>query len=333
MDKFKSAMNRTAQTINEKLGKSETTVDENYDNLFRIFTSSESVASNFSKHSSNLIDNFNTMTSLLCFVAEDLTELYKNDEDPRKRNLAEEITTISNEIEELGVKRFQTQLLTHVVNPTNEYLEKFKEVKKLCSKRNDTLKEYDYFRNRVMKLSETPGGNKDPLKLPKEKEKLNTAKGDYELTQQVAMERMQELVDMKTIVFNDVTEQTIGNLIQYSDQVKASLDKMSKFAAKPLEGNVPSVVSPKSTTSPISPPSASARKPPATSNPLPPSFNCEWYYLDENVNQLGPVTFPQLKQKYKQGSLNPKTHVFGADMADWATIDSVPQLVSHLSSS
>jgi len=329
MDKFKSALNRAAQTVNEKLGKSETTIDENYDNMFRMFSSSESVANNFSKHSSTLIENFNTMTSLLTFVAEDMVSLYKDDADEKKRRLCQEITEVAREIEELGVKRFQEQLLTHVVNPTNEYLEKFKEVKKLCSKRNDALKEYDYFRNRVIKLSETPN-QKDPLKLPKEKEKMAAAKSDFDLTQTVAMERMHEIIQMKVLVFNNVTEQTIGNLIQYSDQIKTSMDKLKHFGATPLEGSVSPIVSPKSPSK-----AATTAAPPMTvksSAPaLPAKFNCEWYYLDENVTQLGPVTFPQLKQKFKQGTINPKTHIFGADMADWATIDSVPQLITHLS--
>lgn len=332
MDRLKSAVHRTTQTINAKIGKSDTTADEDYDKLHREFVNSLTLAENFNKHIQQLIENFNSMTTVLTFVAEDLSDVYSKTQDEQKRRLAEEIMDCAVQVEKIGVQRFQQQILANVVGPINDYVSRFDNVKQLHKQRNDLVKEYDYFRNRVAKMAQEQN-SKDPLKLSHEKEKMKKAKEDMETVVALVKDKMKELIDAKPLVFNGVTEQTIGNLIQYSDTVKKSLDKLKKFSAEPLTGQS-QVQAQQTTQTTIRKTGPLPQLPPNSTEgsvKVPPKFDCEWHYLDQDANQQGPFTFAQLKSKLQRGEINAHTYVFGADLMDWKMIGEYVELNKLLS--
>jgi uncharacterized coiled-coil DUF342 family protein len=165
MDKIKSALHRTTQTVNQKLGKADASVDEEFETMHRNFTNSLTLAESFNKHIQQLNENFNALTAILTFTSEDLNEIYLKSDDPNKKRMTEEIMAVSVEIEKSGVQNFQQQVMANVWNPVNEYILRFAEVKKINKQRADLVKEYDYYRNRVQKMSEQ--SQKDPLALPK----------------------------------------------------------------------------------------------------------------------------------------------------------------------
>jgi hypothetical protein len=334
MDKIKNALHRTTQTVNEKLGKAEATNDEEYDLMHKQFVNSLAVSESFSKHVQQLVENFSAMTAVLTFVCEDLNDLYSKSDDVNKRQLAEEIMAVSVEIEKKGVLKFQEQVVANIVTPINEYISRFDNVKQLHKQRCDLVKEYDYHRNRVQKMSETQ--SKDPLKLPKEKELLRVKKEDMETVVNLTKEKMRELIDVKPVVFSGVSEQTIGSLIYYYDAVKRAFDKLKRFSAEPLAGSAKatSVETPQAqTTKQKSLPTLQPQQQQvgSASFKVPPKYDCEWHYLDSDVNQQGPFNFMQLKAKFKQGIINNSTHVFGGDMSDWQTISDTPELFKALS--
>lgn len=324
MDKIKGAYFRTVQTVQSKVGKADNTVDEEYDSLHRHFSNSFTLSENFNKHTQALIENFNALTAIMQFISEDLTELYLHSDDPNKKKMTQEITQVAAEIENQGVQPFQKELMANVYQQVAEYILKFEEVKKLHKQRNDLVKEYDYFRNRVQKMSETQ--SKDPMALPKEKEKLKKAKEDMEQVQSLTVERMQALMDEKPLVFAHVTEQLIGSLISYHDKSKRAFDKLQVHSSSPSSANSRAAISQapvRAKPQPVAPQRGGA---------IPPKFNCDWHYLDADVNQQGPLSFLQLKQKYQKGDISGSTHVFGGEMSDWQTVSAVPDLVRALSS-
>ena len=63
---------------------------------------------------------------------------------------------------------------------------------------------------------------------------------------------------------------------------------------------------------------------------IPDSFNTEWYYLDDEFEQHGPVTIDQLIGLYKSKTISNSTQVFGGEMEEWGTISSQSQLQNLL---
>ncbi len=216
------------------------------------------------------------------------------------------------------------------MDPTNAYIVRFPAAKDLHKQRKKLLLEYDFFRDKVKNLTEKQ--SKNPLELPKMKEKMNVAKDDYEQANALTKSAIQELLEDKAPTYAPVVEQLIGNLIQYNDRTAVTMNRLKKFGAEPLGGG--SSV----TRTESRPQSNVGSRPPmqpmgggAKEAPIPPQFNCEWFFLDANVEQKGPFSFKEMRQKFKTGIINAETHVFGGDLSDWKTISAVPNMKQALS--
>lgn len=57
----------------------------------------------------------------------------------------------------------------------------------------------------------------------------------------------------------------------------------------------------------------------------------EWYYMDENHQQQGPIAFVALKQAWQHKTLFPDTFVWCEGMLDWRQIKDVPNFGDALS--
>ncbi|KAL0491537.1 hypothetical protein AKO1_010280 [Acrasis kona] len=336
MDSLKSAFRRTTQTVMEKFGKAEGTIDTDYQDIYTQFNSTWKTSQGFSKHVGQLIENFHAMSINLHFLAEDFRDLYSHTADAQKKEASVLLMGIAEELENKAVLPFQNQVTTHILNPTNIYVERFPPAKDLHNQRKKLLLEYDYYRDKVKGLTEKQ--SKNPLELPKMKEKMNVAKDDYDRINDLTKSTMTDILSSKSEVYSPVVEQLIGNLIQYNERTSATMSKLKKFGREPLAGNVPSPVSPtlhSSTTV-----TAHQRELPARVQsmslggakeaPIPPQFKCEWFYLDNNVEQQGPFDFIDMRKKFKSGVISDQTHVFGGELSDWKTVATVPNMKKEL---
>jgi hypothetical protein len=224
----------------------------------------------------------------------------------------------------------QNQVTSHILDPTNAYIVRFPAAKDLHKQRKKLLLEYDFFRDKVKTLSEKQ--SKNPLELPKAKEKMNVAKDDYDQVNALTKNAITELLDSKAEVYAPVVEQLIGNLIQYNDRTSATMNRLKRFGAEPLYGASRSseisssaqigggsapVVQPRQSITP-------ATQPRSKEAPVPPQFDCEWFFLDANVEQQGPFSFKELRQKFKTGVVTDQTHIFGGELSDWKMISAIP---------
>lgn len=63
-----------------------------------------------------------------------------------------------------------------------------------------------------------------------------------------------------------------------------------------------------------------------SSSLFPEEFDTDWYYLNDDLTQLGPVPIPELALLFKNGQITGSTLVFGGDMTDWLELFQVPRL-------
>lgn len=57
-----------------------------------------------------------------------------------------------------------------------------------------------------------------------------------------------------------------------------------------------------------------------------PSFQKEWYYIDQQGNQVGPYSFQHLKAFWEEGALNKRMFVWAEGMEQWQRIAEFSQL-------
>ena len=95
------------------------------------------------------------------------------------------------------------------IDPIQSYVVQFAPIHDILDQRKKVLLEFDYRRDKVKNLTEKPG--KDPLALPRAKEKLSKAKEDYEYVNNQAKEQMQTVIRRHEEVFEPMIENVCRN--------------------------------------------------------------------------------------------------------------------------
>lgn len=330
MKGIKGTLIRGTQKIKQKMGKTDKTVDDEYEMVHAKTLSTEKQAQNFSKHVNQLIENYHAMSTTLSFLAEDMRDLYQSsDPNCKQRQMADQLTRIAEHIEQNCVLKFQTQVKSNVVEPSDEYIVQFPPLKDLHNKRENAALEYDYFKDKVQKMSEKQ--NKDPLALPKAKEKMNQTKDDYDLLNNTAKQGMTDVLDRKDYVYNPAFDQLFANIVQFYEKVAQEAATLKSLAGEARSASSPSSsVTMTTTTTTTSSKVLYPTSSPSTASRIPAELDVEYFYLDAELERHGPFNFTALKQKFSVGQINSETYVFGGQMPDWTQISALPQLQNAL---
>lgn len=69
---------------------------------------------------------------------------------------------------------------------------------------------------------------------------------------------------------------------------------------------------------------------PIKETPAVPVRLVEWYYLDSNRNQVGPISFVQLTHASHDGLIKPSTLVWSQGMGQWKRVDEIQEMKAIL---
>jgi len=317
----------TTQTIKTKLGKAEQTEDDEYVHLQSKFKTAEKASESFAKHANQLIENFHAFSTTLAFLAEDMRDL--NTQGSTKIEQAGIVLEkVSKTVESNCVIPFQTNMTANVVSPVNEYIVLFEPLKKMFKERKECTLQYDYYRQQVEKLSEKQ--SKNPLELPKAKEKMNTFKEQWENINETCKRSILDVLEKEQSVFEPAIQQLCANLLEWNQTLTQSMSELRNHSST-------LVVAPSTSSSVSHSPSVHQttsqtpmKRSGTVASAIPPAFNCEWFYVDSNVETQGPIDFKSMQQKFKSGEIKADTHVYGGDLTDWVQIRTVPGLENAL---
>lgn len=310
--------------IGNKLGLNKNTnktVDEEYNRLKLSFDNNEKLSANLNKHVAQLIENYHAMSTILHFIAEDVRDIYAGTEFEEN---AKKFMAASQEIEKKCVIPFQEKATSAIVDPVKQYHSEFAPLRKLHDNRNKLKQEQEFYSQKVTTLA-SKQNNKNPLELPKAKEKLASAEEEFEKGDMMTKQEFTSIIEKRVDVYNPAFNTLLESMSTFYSETSNICVPLQQ--AK-ISGDVaPVVAAPKK--APQALPQAPSSKS-AASVSVPEEFNSEWFYLDENVAQQGPITFAELKKKFKSGQFNGDSYVFGGEMADWGQIKVVPKLLSTL---
>lgn len=59
-------------------------------------------------------------------------------------------------------------------------------------------------------------------------------------------------------------------------------------------------------------------------------FDTLWYYLDEEHQQIGPVSLIAIRELWHTGRLNLTSYVWAQGMPEWQKIEAIPELIPEL---
>lgn len=69
--------------------------------------------------------------------------------------------------------------------------------------------------------------------------------------------------------------------------------------------------------------------PPETSS-APSGTRKLWYYLDEDNNQYGPMSFPALREAWLDDKIANSTYLWNEDMEEWKSLEDLPEIHAQI---
>eukprot|EP00761_Pharyngomonas_kirbyi_P011636 gb/GECH01011662.1/.p1 GENE.gb/GECH01011662.1/~~gb/GECH01011662.1/.p1 ORF type:complete len:334 (+),score=86.13 gb/GECH01011662.1/:1-1002(+) len=333
MDKLRASLRHNKQRVMRKMGKSDATVDEEFEDIHKRFTQLHKTNKESVKHIQQLIENFHAMSSNLQFLSEDFNTAYGS--NSQEASEVQKLTNVAEQVEQNCVHTFQQQVQDDCLEGLQNFLVQFEPIEAQTKTRRTLLLDYDYYRDKVRQLTEK--SSKDPLALPRTKEKLQQVKQEYDDINENLKNEMQTIIYNSKSVFDPAFEHLLSHLVKFYSSTYSSVQNLDSIRVSHIPAQTPPPISSKRSSSDSfsSPPVQSSTPPPqmypSANNGASEEFDVEWFYLDGLNHQQGPVDLQNLKSLYSSGEVTDTTYVFGGDMEEWKFVNEVPGLTSALS--
>jgi hypothetical protein len=310
-------------SLGKTFGGLQSTKDDDFEAQYARLNKFRESSKSFQTHTIALVGHLNGFSSSLKLLSVDIINMFGK-EDPMAE-YAKILDQVSCDIDSLALNPTLEKLKMNCVEPLDKVLIIFDEVKKKQVKqRNDIKIEYDLASSDFKKITEQPQ-QKDPNKLIKAKERFNKAKESYETISVEVKQKFQEIESSK----ESTADPCIKSLAQYSEDCLVTiLDCFKKFN-QPLEKYEPRTSSQKTFVESKFSESLDLNKTQSISSPTTSGGNdwtkMEWFYLDANVEQKGPVSFAEMKSLYQKKKIDNDTNIFCDSMTSWKTIGEFPE--------
>eukprot|EP00818_Percolomonas_sp_WS_P007779 CAMPEP_0117445168 /NCGR_PEP_ID=MMETSP0759-20121206/5647_1 /TAXON_ID=63605 /ORGANISM="Percolomonas cosmopolitus, Strain WS" /LENGTH=354 /DNA_ID=CAMNT_0005237317 /DNA_START=108 /DNA_END=1172 /DNA_ORIENTATION=+ len=352
-----------------KMGRLDISNDEQYDELYARYQHKKKNTQDTIKQFKQVSENLHALSLSISQLVQGIANTYENS-DPIHPHI-EQMSRALEQFDENYVQLFQKEVQFNCVDNVTNYIAELEAPKQMLLQRDKAKIEYDEKSTQMKKLMESKKPNaaqKMPLareKLQHAESLYNTTR--HQAKKQMAdlinahgrhMDPV--LVSMNRSVaslaggmnntlgqYDSIAETIEGSPLKRQQvtveaEESSSVGEMQNFGSESHDGSgghtpfggssgTSTTAALQRTSYPSHSSMGSAPPPPPTSREIPPEFNSEWYYLDENLEQKGPYDFHDMRRMFQSLTINDSTHVFGGEMSDWQEIAEVVGLKMALS--
>jgi uncharacterized membrane-anchored protein YhcB (DUF1043 family) len=328
------SLKRFTQTVKRTVNTSTQHKDNEYQVLMNLAAQQEKTLTSFDKHVGELVKHVQGEMQIVRNCANDYKLIYVNESSPSFEDLplVKEMQTMVDKHESVHVNPFVTKCQSDIQQPIRDYLQELNEASKgaMIKQRHKKQLDYEYHRDKYNTLQSKTSSQ--PTQVEEAKRNYENAKHQFEDMDEQAKIQLRQVVVKRYTVFHPImidlfgkvmSEYYInltqfGQLLQKLNTIQAPPDTMytASYADDYSEEYSMPVVPPKP-----SPRSATALPPPPKNSvQIPHHLDVEWFYLDDQHNQLGPVGVADLQRLMKNGSLNVATYVCNSNMSNWEPV-------------
>ena len=328
-------MKRTGVILKKKFNKTQYIQDDEYKQMKVQCKKLEKCTRKFFAHSSELITNVAYVTQQLTNMADDFETMYVIQDEGTKPQV-NKFDDMAKEIEKNASAPFQKMMNERVQTKIHEYNVRFEGFKKMHQDRKKVMLDYVYYRDKVNRLS-AKEHIKNPDKLPNARQKLALAEEHFNKSNDECKKIMRAVLDRKLPIMEELMGDIKISLNTYSREMNGVIMRHSsdapltdpsqsffKSAFKPVEREVREVAPGAATAGVTYAKEALFFK--SKDTEVPAKYVMDWYYLDLNMKQIGPVDFRELSTRYKTGRITDETHVFNATLVNWLKLGSDGEL-------
>lgn len=313
--------------------------------MLQSVTAQEKTLSTFDKHVVEMIRGIESQMVLAKQIATDYKMVYtkesatsgaSDDDLPLVAHLMPLIERYEREV----VRPFVEKCNVRIQQPIRQYIHELHEAKgPLIKQRQNKLLDFEMYRDKYNNACSSTKST--PQQIEEARVAFDNARSIFDEVDQQAKQMLRDVVIKRYTVFHPLVADLYGDILADYYEAMASLGQLLK---KIRSIPAPETVMPEpynwksdvdlneemypqysevTTTTTIvskstSPPNAARVTPPIPfGQRIPEHLNRDWYYLDANNDQKGPVRVPELKQKYKSKQINENTYIVTEGMSSW----------------
>jgi hypothetical protein len=369
MDSVRNFYRRQKQKAMVRMDKADMTVDEMFSAMATDHENRMRIVTRLNENYAALEGCIRTLTGVMHLIGDDLQLLL--DDGSAFRPAVDAWKQSSNDLYERLGNEIADAINAKCLQPVAALLPEAKKVRQDMKERENAQLDYDARRTKVNEIMKK-GPAADQVKVQRYRMKESATRDIYNRKNQQLIQALQLLdasttdacntsfVDMvlATGQFFERASQQLRTVIAQTQQMgrpqptrPAVQEKIDQMNANPQSSqNVMTfsdigsfeqmhLEAPQASPPPQQAPPAAAAAAPAApfygqvpvQDPTATVGN-EFFYLDDQNNQFGPVTYAGLKEAYRAGAIHDSTLVFGHGMANWQEIGAYAQLKSFLRS-
>jgi len=349
MHGFKKAIGRTTQKVKRTVRSQSAHKDPEFDMLMHSVNQQEKTLTQFDKHIVELTRSLEAQVTIARSMIHDYRMVYSKegvtvsatsmsrDDD---HELVNQLAPIVEKMDREVVRPFIDKCSTRVQQPIREYVAELSEAKTGITKtRHNKLLDYEMYRD---KYNNASTNTKFTVQQVEEaRMAFENARVAFDEIDQQVKHMLREVVVKRYTVFHPLVASLYGEMLAEYYESLASFGSLMRrirstrapetvmpepfrwggdadFEPEPYP-TTSSYTSTTTTTTHVLPPNPTRVTPPVPSfgGVVPPHLNKEWYFLDANNEQRGPVAVPDLKRLFRSGEVNTNTYIVTEGMGNW----------------
>jgi hypothetical protein len=338
---------RFTQTVKRTVKSSTQHRDEEFQMLTNLATQQEKTLISFDKHVSDLVRHIQGEMEIARNCANDYKTIYMNQSNPTLEEfpVVRELQAAIEKHQHRYVTPFVEKCHKEIQQPIRSYLQELTEANKgqLTKQRHKKQLDYEYHRDKYTNLQSKP--NSQPVQIEEAKRNYEQSKIAFEDVDEQAKVNLRQVVVKRYTVFHPVMTELYGEILSEYYTQMAQFGQLlaqirhiepptdtTEYYIEEEEQHMPSTQS-YTTTTTMYPPATTTTStrpniplprpnnfPPPPTTVLPKHLDVEWFYLDDQHNQIGPVQVAELKKLMRSGQVNIATYICNPNMSNWESI-------------
>ncbi|KAI8971362.1 hob3 protein [Pilobolus umbonatus] len=208
---FKKNLNRAGQTIKQRTGGGDKTIDTEFEEEYERFKSLEKKSEKLAKESKGYLDSMRAITTSQVRIIHTIETLY--DESNTMGTALVEYKRVIEKLDEEARTNLDSAYRATVLEPLGRYCSYFPEVNEAIKRRQKKLLDYDNQKTKVRKLIDRP--SEDPQKLPRAEQEANIARELYESLNTIIINDLPKLVELRVPYIDPSFEALVKSQLRF----------------------------------------------------------------------------------------------------------------------
>ncbi|KAI7897936.1 BAR adaptor protein Hob3 [Cokeromyces recurvatus] len=225
LSEFKKNLNRAGQSIKQRTGGNDRTIDSEFEEEYERFKTLEKKSEKLAKEAKGYLDSIRAMTTAQVRITQTIEHFY--DETAPMGQGGVEYKRVIEKLDEEARTNLDSTYRTTVLEPLSRFCSYFPEANEAIKRRQKKLSDYDSSRAKVRKLVDKP--SEDPQRLPRAEQEANLAREMYENLNTIIVNDLPKLIELRVPYIDPSFEALVKSQLKFSQTSYEQLEGLRHY--------------------------------------------------------------------------------------------------------